>query len=66
MIVSVNKENVEVPENSNIAKLVEQLHLPEHGTAIAIKSTVIPRTDWNNVQLNENDEIIVISAAYGG
>ena len=36
------------------------------GLAVAVNSTVIPRTNWSTFQLNENDTIIIIRATQGG
>jgi len=36
------------------------------GLAVAVNDTVIPRTTWNNFQLNENDTITIIHATQGG
>lgn len=36
------------------------------GLAVAVNNTVIPKTTWNNFQLNENDTITIIRATQGG
>jgi len=36
------------------------------GLAVAVNSTVIPCTNWNTFQLNENDTILIIRATQGG
>jgi sulfur carrier protein len=36
------------------------------GLAVAVNNTVIPKTAWNNFQLNENDTITIIRATQGG
>jgi sulfur carrier protein len=36
------------------------------GLAIAVNNTVIPRTNWNACNLNENDTITIIRATQGG
>jgi sulfur carrier protein len=46
--------------------LSTQLKLPQSGVAVALNETIIPRSQWGNYQLSENDEILVIEAAQGG
>jgi len=36
------------------------------GLAVAVNNAVIPRTTWDNFQLNENDTITIIRATQGG
>lgn len=36
------------------------------GLAVAVNDTVIPRTNWNNFTLKENDTITIIRATQGG
>lgn len=36
------------------------------GMAVAVNGKVVRRPDWDSRILNEGDDIIIISAAYGG
>lgn len=36
------------------------------GTAIAVNGTVIPRSKWTIQKLNNNDNILMITASQGG
>ncbi len=66
MKVIVNGKAIELGDGATVAELATKLGLPERGSAIAIASNVIPRSAWAEHRLCENDEVVVISAAYGG
>ncbi|HTG64845.1 MAG TPA: sulfur carrier protein ThiS [Flavobacterium sp.] len=38
----------------------------QNGIAVAINSTVVPRSNWNSHHLSETDDILIISATQGG
>ena len=46
--------------------LREQNIFQTEGTAIAINEKVIPKQNWNNQTINENDRITIIKAVQGG
>ena len=69
MEVKVNGKPVEINSNATVADLVAQLY-PDNktgaGTAVAIDSVIIPKTEWSSKEINQENEIILIKAAYGG
>ena len=51
----------------NISGLMQSLNMPNtNGIALAVNEKVIPKTEWNNFQLNDNDKILIIKATQGG
>ena len=38
----------------------------QNGIAVAINSTVIPKSNWDNQLVSESDDILIISATQGG
>lgn len=46
--------------------ILEWRHIPEAGTAVAVNGRLIPRSRWNSEELDEHDNITLISAAFGG
>ena len=66
MKVLVNNKEVETTEKSTILQLTEQLELPSQGIAVAINNKMIPRTEWERLQLQANDHLVIIKAACGG
>lgn len=66
MKLFVNNKETQLPENATIQALADQLQLPEKGVAIAVNNQMIPRNEWNNSALKENDQVTIIKAACGG
>lgn len=66
MTVYVNEEKNVLEAQNNIAQLVDLLQLPPKGIAVAVNEGVIPRAQWNQYQLKENDKILIITASQGG
>ncbi len=36
------------------------------GVAVAVNEVVVPKTEWENFQLKDNDKILIIKATQGG
>ena len=66
MKVLVNNKETNLTEGNHITDLVSQLQLPTQGVAIAVNNRMVPRTEWGNHILQENDSLVVIKAACGG
>jgi sulfur carrier protein len=66
MIVLVNGERREVPEEATVASLVEQLPAPQRGVAVAIDGEVVPRGEWDETTLPDGARVEVVAAIQGG
>lgn len=67
MTIFFNDEPIKLPNDfMTVADLVNWKKISEQGTAIAINDKLIKRDKWNVKELNENDRVTVISAAFGG
>ena len=66
MNIKVNNKMVTVPEGSSLFQLAQTLELPEQGVAVAVNNQMVPRADWLDKKLAENDQVVVIKAACGG
>lgn len=67
MTVYLNNKPVEVETNSHVATLLHKQGLANAGgIAVAVNNTVIPKSDWENTPLNENDKLMIITATAGG
>ena len=67
MKVKVNSKNVELQQGNQLLILLKNLSLEERkGIAVAVNAEVIPRRHWQQHELNENDEVIIIEATQGG
>jgi sulfur carrier protein len=67
MKLKVNSNIVELNEDHQLIFLLKKLSLEEKsGMAVAVNAEVIPKKNWNQHLLQEDDEIIIIEAAQGG
>lgn len=66
MKVQVNDKEVEISPSFTLKQITDDLKLPAVGIAVAVNNRMIPRSDWGNHSLHENDSIVVIKAACGG
>jgi len=67
MKVKVNGLICELENGSALAALMKQLSLEQKsGIAIAVNEKVIPKKQWQELVLSENDQVIIIEAAQGG
>ena len=46
MIVLVNERQVEVDDQTSVAALLQSMGFPERGVAVALDSSVLPRSNW--------------------
>ena len=65
MKIKFNGEELETT-SLNISDFLVEKNINIVGIAIALNNKVVSRKLWNEVALKEGDDLIVISAAYGG
>lgn len=67
MLVHINQQTVEAKEGVSLrALLLENTFYELRGIAVAINDMVIPKTDWDNTIIQNNDRILIITATAGG
>ncbi|MBP1630837.1 MAG: thiamine biosynthesis protein ThiS [Bacteroidetes bacterium] len=67
MKIKLNNRDKILPDNLSITELVKILgYTDSSGIAIAMGTTVIPKTDWDNKRLSEGDSVTIIQATCGG
>jgi sulfur carrier protein len=68
MELKTNNQTKHFPLDSLTVQALLDLEIPEkqNGIAVAINSTVIPKTNWNSHFIKETDDILIISATQGG
>jgi len=67
MKVRVNNNFIDLEENPVLIALLKKLELDaKSGIAVAINAEVITKNQWAEFKLNENDEVIIITATQGG
>ena len=66
MTIQLNGKPYELPVNSSLTGLVENLNLQPMGIAFAIDNNVIKRSEWDDFRLEEGMKITMIKAVCGG
>ncbi|HEX8567082.1 MAG TPA: sulfur carrier protein ThiS [Pyrinomonadaceae bacterium] len=66
MTVIVNGETRQIPENTNLARLLEILELASARVAVELNQSVVRRAEWGNIVLRENDRIEIVHFVGGG
>lgn len=66
MKVYFNKEAIETSSEHLEAFIKENGWADKTGIAVAVNESVIPKSNWANTQIQENDNILVITATQGG
>ena len=66
MTVIVNGETRQIPENTNLARLLEILELASPRVAVELNQSVVRRAEWGNIVLRENDRIEIVHFVGGG
>jgi sulfur carrier protein len=67
MKIKVNSTNIELNGDHQLIELLKKLSLEEKkGMAVAVNADVIPKKNWDQFVLSENDEVIIIEASQGG
>ncbi len=64
--VRINGEDREIPHEMTVAELVKWLNIKEPATAVAVNETVIPRSEWEQTRIEENDRVEIIRIVAGG
>ncbi|WP_459210017.1 sulfur carrier protein ThiS [Aquimarina rhabdastrellae] len=64
--INVNNQPHTVQNSSSLNELLEQLQIATQGIAVAINQNIIPKTAWNETQLQAEDHILIIQATQGG
>ncbi len=65
MKVKINDKETEVTAKS-LLELSAELSLPAKGVAVAVNNRMVPRAEWEQTAVKENDNIVIIKAVCGG
>jgi len=65
--IKVNNDIIQISGENNILSLLQQLRGEKlNGLAVALNETVVPRSQSDKIQLNQNDNLLIIQATQGG
>lgn len=66
MKVSINGEQLELPQGLTVAELLVRLQAPDRGIAVAKNDRVVRRSAFGEERVDEGDRIEIIRAVAGG
>lgn len=66
MNVFINHAPVEIEAAMSLTDLLLRENIRTDGIAIAIQNKVVPRSEWEEIRLQENAKITIIQAVCGG
>ena len=67
MVIKLNNEVVNTPtDDMTVLDLLKWRNVHETGTDVAINSQIISQSKWDTTKLQNDDDVLVISAAFGG
>jgi len=66
MKVTINGESQEIPEGLSVAALLEHLKMPSERLAIERNREILPRSQWEQALVQENDSFEIVHFVGGG
>lgn len=66
MQVTINNRSHNISENSSITMAIKAIGMEIKNIAVAINFSVVPKDEWDNFILKENDKMMIIRATQGG
>ena len=64
--VSINGEPRQLPANTTVAALIDEMGLTGKRIALERNGEIVPRSTYTNVQLADGDKLEVVVAVGGG
>ena len=67
MEIIINDQKHTVDASNSIDDILQKINITEtKGLAIAVNNSIVPRRDWSQYSLKENDKVVLIRATQGG
>jgi len=64
--IKVNNKEYQFTAQTALQEVINQLEIPLNGIAVAVNENIISKTNWSNTIVNQNDNVLVITATQGG
>ena len=62
----VNNKLHKFPKPIILEEVLEQLGISQTGIAVAVNQNIIAQSDWKNLSLLNNDNVLIVKATQGG
>ena len=67
MNITINGQPHEIADNSNLIDVLDKIRIENRfGMAIAVNNVVVPKTKWEKHIVQNQDDILIINAIFGG
>ena len=66
MKLQINGDQRELPDGLSLAALVEHLGMKPDRVAVELNLEIVPRTNWQNIQLKSGDKLEIVHFVGGG
>ncbi len=66
MKIYLNQQPIEVAIETTVRELLDSRQIALDGTAVAVNNKLVPKSEWETFQLNNDDKLTVIRATFGG
>tara|TARA_B100001057_G_scaffold272392_2_gene272699 strand:+ start:7497 stop:7697 length:201 start_codon:yes stop_codon:yes gene_type:complete len=66
MMISINKKQMNLPNDITVSSLLEILDIESKFIAVEINMVIIPKSEFNTHKLREHDNVEVINPVGGG
>lgn len=67
MKINYNNQQIEIDDKLMLSTFVfSQIGEKTNGIAVAVNNSVIPKTNWEVIEIQPNDNILLIKATQGG
>ena len=66
MNIVLNDQSIQVTANTLSDILQESGYEGKKGIAVAVNESVVPKNEWSQTELTENDKVLIITATQGG
>jgi len=64
--IILNGNNKQISNDTSISQLLENLDLSGKRLAVEINQQIVPRSEFNSLTLNEQDNVEIVQAIGGG
>ena len=66
-MILINNKEFNFESNLKLHEILSKLDIhTTKGIAIAVNNNIIPKINWGNFKINDNDKITIIKATQGG
>ena len=66
MKIKINGIEKNIPENTTIEQLLNELQVLDKTMAVAVNMKIVKKDEWENYKLQENDKIEALNFVGGG